>query len=194
MIAVFADEAAQKAIQNQNIHVLPILKADHDALGLSSFTVFEATEDHAWKHVNAELTKEMETHNAKTRAAARAAGQPVSVEKAIAYKYDTALGHLMEQYGFCSLLGSVRVLVQERSTEGFRAAAAGHRVLRPAERGELLVELGDEGPAGEGGLLDHLVDGGADFALDGLVLRLEVEERDFHALISSVTSGLGGSN
>ncbi len=111
VIAVYADEAARKAVTTRNAYVLPIVKADFDRLQPARFTTF-VTEDHSWTSVHPELWAEVEAFNAQVTAAAAAAGQPVAAEKMIAYKYDTALALLL-----------ANVLPQGRGLVGFVLAA-----------------------------------------------------------------------
>jgi SSS family solute:Na+ symporter len=116
VIALYADKAAASAVKTSNPYVLPMLQSHHAALAAGAFTTF-ISEDHSWKHVNAGLAAEIDAHNAKVTAAAAAAGQTTTVEKLIAYKYDTALaqllGHVLPQgkglVGFvlAALLGAV---------------------------------------------------------------------------------------
>lgn len=116
MIAVFTDESALSKIKVANPFVLPTSKAKFDQISVSPLTIF-TTEDHAWKHINEGLAKEIEQFNAKVNEEAKAKGQIPSVEKLIAYKYDTALaqllGHVLPQgtglVGFvlAALLGAV---------------------------------------------------------------------------------------
>ncbi|MBN2129445.1 MAG: sodium/solute symporter [Sedimentisphaerales bacterium] len=111
MIAVYADEAALKAVEAQNPFVLPLTQASLDAVAVAEFTVFES-DDKAWKTVFPALAVELETYNAATTEAAQAAGANVTTEKFIAYKYDTALGQLLSS-----------VLPQRTGLVGFVLAA-----------------------------------------------------------------------
>jgi SSS family solute:Na+ symporter len=94
MIAVYPDEASMKAVKERNAFVLPIAQDKYDALQVSSYAVF-VSEDKSWKSAFPGLAKELEGYNAKTEESAKAAGSPVSKEKFIAYKYDTALAQLL---------------------------------------------------------------------------------------------------
>ena len=94
MIAVYADEVAMKAASGGNSFVLPIIQGKYDALATPSYAVFKS-EDKAWKSAFPALAAELEVYNAKTEAAAKAAGAATSTEKFIAYKYDTALAQLL---------------------------------------------------------------------------------------------------
>lgn len=94
MIAVYADEAAMKAVKERNAFVLPITKGKYDALEAPSYAIFKS-EDKAWKSAFPMLAAELEVYNAATENAAAAAGTAVTTEKFIAYKYDTALAQLL---------------------------------------------------------------------------------------------------
>jgi SSS family solute:Na+ symporter len=94
MIAVYPDEASMKAVKERNAFVLPIAQDKYDALQVSSYAVF-VSEDKSWKSAFPGLAKELQGYNAKTEESAKAAGSPVSKEKFIAYKYDTALAQLL---------------------------------------------------------------------------------------------------
>jgi SSS family solute:Na+ symporter len=94
VLAVYESEEALQKIKTTNSFVLPIARKDMDALQVAEFTVFKS-DDRCWKSVNPQLAQEISAYNAKTEATATAAGKPVSTEKPIAYKYDTALGQLL---------------------------------------------------------------------------------------------------
>ena len=94
LMAVYPDQASLAAVQARNHHVLPITQARFDTLTAAPFTLFKS-EDHSWRHVNPALAAEIDTHNAATLAAAKAAGALTTTEKLIAYKYDTALAQLL---------------------------------------------------------------------------------------------------
>lgn len=111
LIALYPDAAAIKAEKSGHPQVMPIARADFDAIAHAPFTVFRF-EDHAWRDANPDLAREIDSHNAKVAGAAQAAGAQVTVEKLTAYKYDTALG---------LLLG--RVLPQRSGALGFVMAA-----------------------------------------------------------------------
>lgn len=111
LIALYPDAAAIKAEKSGHPQVMPIARADFDAIAHAPFTVFRF-EDHAWRDANPDLAREIDSHNAKVGGAAQAAGAQVTVEKLTAYKYDTALG---------LLLG--RVLPQRSGALGFVMAA-----------------------------------------------------------------------
>jgi len=94
MLAVYDTQEAIYNVKTINPFVLPITRADIEALSVAEFTVFRS-DDQSWKSVNPKLAEEFAAYNAGTEAAAKAAGKPVSTEKPIAYKYDTALGQLL---------------------------------------------------------------------------------------------------
>jgi SSS family solute:Na+ symporter len=116
LIGLYADELAIGAVKTRNPWVLPMTQANFDQISLAPFTVF-TTEDHSWAHVNAVLAQEIENFNRATTAAAKLAGQTPTVDKLIAFKYDTALaqllGHVLPQgvglvgFVFAALLGAV---------------------------------------------------------------------------------------
>jgi len=78
-----------------NPFVIPMLRSEFESFVVAPYQVFSAREDHAWKHVNPELAREIKAYNAKTEQAAAAAGASTSSQALIAYKYDTALGLLL---------------------------------------------------------------------------------------------------
>jgi SSS family solute:Na+ symporter len=94
MLAVYDTQEALDKVKTLNPFVLPVTRADVESLSVAEFTVFKS-DDQSWKSVNPELAKEIAAYNAGTETAAKAAGEPVSTEKPVAYKYDTALGQLL---------------------------------------------------------------------------------------------------
>lgn len=116
MLAVFQDESAIGKLKIANPFVLPISKSRFEQITVSPLTIF-TTEDHAWRHVNEGLAKEIDEFNSRINEEAKSKGATTSVEKLIAYKYDTALaqllGHVLPQgtglVGFvlAALLGAV---------------------------------------------------------------------------------------
>jgi len=116
MMALYPDTASLKAVKVSNPFVVPMVKSDFDEAQAAEYTVF-ASEDKAWRHLNADLAAEIEQYDARTREAAKAAGKPTQTEKLVSYKYDTALGYLMSRvlplnvglFGFvcAALLGAV---------------------------------------------------------------------------------------
>ncbi|MGD8786479.1 MAG: sodium/solute symporter, partial [Phycisphaerales bacterium] len=111
MLAVYSDDAAQKAIKAKNPFVLPITQAKLDGLELAEYTVFES-DDKSWKSAFPELAVELQVYNESVMNAAEAANVNVTSEKFIAYKYDTALGQLLSS-----------VLPQRTGLVGFVLAA-----------------------------------------------------------------------
>lgn len=115
-IAIYPDGPSMAAVKTRNPYVLPLTQAAFDQTAVAPHTLF-TSEDRAWRHVNEALAVEIDAHNERTEAAAKAAGRKTAVEKLIAYKYDTALaqllGHVLPQgkglVGFvlAALLGAV---------------------------------------------------------------------------------------
>ena len=96
MVAVFPNEGAIKSADIQNSFVLPIVKDNYDKLSVDAHTLF-ASDDKSWKDVFPAFAIELESYNAKTSEAAKAAGVFTSTEKFIGYKYDSALGQLLSK-------------------------------------------------------------------------------------------------
>lgn len=94
MLAVYPNASALAAVKTRNPFVLPLTQQAFDDAVPKPFTVFR-TDDKSWKNVNAEFAAEVEAYNEKTEQAAKAAATTPTVEKLIAYKYDTALGQLL---------------------------------------------------------------------------------------------------
>lgn len=94
MLAVYKNDDEVKALDVKNVSVLPISKEKYDSMQPAPYSVFKS-DDQAWKFVNPALGDEIKAYNAKTEAAAAAAGAGVATEKLIAYKYDTALAQLL---------------------------------------------------------------------------------------------------
>jgi len=111
VIAIYPDDAAKKAVKTSNPFVLPITQGKYDELELKEYTVFES-DDKSWTSAFPQLKAELEAYNASAKEAANAAGIPVTSEKFIAYKYDTALGQLLSN-----------VLPQNTGLVGFVLAA-----------------------------------------------------------------------
>jgi SSS family solute:Na+ symporter len=111
MIAVYPNEDAKKAISSTNPSVLPITQEKLDELELKEYTVFES-DDKSWTSAFPNLQAELEAYNTSVKEAADTAGVPVTSEKFIAYKYDTALGQLLSN-----------VLPQNTGLVGFVLAA-----------------------------------------------------------------------
>jgi len=94
MIAIYEDEKAIAEVKTLNPFVLPLGRAKFDGTGPGEFTVFE-TDDKSFGSVFPALAKEVEVYNERTKKAAEEAGRPISAEKFVAYKYDTALAQLL---------------------------------------------------------------------------------------------------
>ncbi len=111
MIAVYPDDASMKAAKTTNPFVLPLTQSKLAELVVKKYTVFES-DDKSWKAAFPELAAELQTYNESVSNAAKAAGVSVTIEKFIAYKYDTALGQLLSS-----------VLPQKTGLVGFVLAA-----------------------------------------------------------------------
>jgi len=94
VIAIYPNDAAKKAVNTTNPFVLPITQQKYDELELKEYTVFES-DDKSWASAFPNLKAELEAYNTSVKEAANTAGIPVTSEKFIAYKYDTALGQLL---------------------------------------------------------------------------------------------------
>jgi len=94
MLAVYPKDASMRAALAQNPYVLPLQQDAFDAAAVQPYTIFTPA-DEAWEKVYPQLAAEVAGYNQKTMEAARAAGVNVTTEKFIAYKSDTALGHLL---------------------------------------------------------------------------------------------------
>jgi len=94
MIALYENEKALKEVKVQNSFVLPLERSRYEAISIGKYTVFDS-DDKSWKSAFAALAEELAAYNASTSQAAESAGQPVSTEKFIAYKYDTAMAQLI---------------------------------------------------------------------------------------------------
>lgn len=116
LIAVFPTPQSLAEVRTRNPYVLPILQSHFNSLSPAPHAVF-TTEDKSWKAVHPGLAAEMDAFNQAATERARAAGQTVTADKLIAFKYDTALaqllGHVLPQgvglVGFvlAALLGAV---------------------------------------------------------------------------------------
>ncbi len=96
MVAVFADSEAAKAVESENPFILPITREDYEKLEVAEYTLFRS-DDKAWEHVFSDWAGELEAYNQATQEAAQAANALTHTEKFIAYKYDSALGHLLSK-------------------------------------------------------------------------------------------------
>jgi len=111
LLAIYPNDDAEKAVSTTNPFVLPITQGKYDELELKQYTVFES-DDKSWTSAFPNLQAELEAYNTSVKKAADAAGIPVTSEKFIAYKYDTALGQLLSN-----------VLPQNTGLVGFVLAA-----------------------------------------------------------------------
>lgn len=96
MLAVFPDAESLKTAHVRNPNVLPITKADFDAIQAKPYSVFKS-DDKSADDVFPALAAELEVYNKTTEAAARENGATVNTEKFIGYKYDSALGQLLSK-------------------------------------------------------------------------------------------------
>ncbi len=94
MIAIYENEETMKEVKLQNSYVLPLLRSKFDELKIGEFTVFKS-DDKAWQSALPALAAELSIYNEATTQAAEAAQKPISTEKFIAYKYDTAMAQLL---------------------------------------------------------------------------------------------------
>jgi len=94
MLAVYPKDMSMRTALAKNPYVLPQQQDAFTATVVQPYTIFTAA-DEAWEQVYPQLAAEVAEYNRKTMDAAKAAGVNVTSEKFIAYKYDTALGHLL---------------------------------------------------------------------------------------------------
>jgi SSS family solute:Na+ symporter len=95
LLAVYPDEESMDKIKKKNPFVLPMTKKTYDGYEPGSYQVFSAKEDRAWRHVNPELATEITAYNKAVTAKAETDGKDTESQALVAYKYDTALGHLL---------------------------------------------------------------------------------------------------
>jgi SSS family solute:Na+ symporter len=116
LFALAETEESLKEFKSDSPFVLSMTQKAFDALTPDKYLIFDDKEDHAWKHVNPDLAKEIEDYNARTKKAADAADAETTTQALVAYKYDTALGQLLGMlpknsglFGFvlAALLGAV---------------------------------------------------------------------------------------
>lgn len=95
MLAVFDDNKIQvKDLKIKNPHILPIEKNVYESLSVNKYTIF-VSEDKAWDSMFSSLAAEIKGYNASVIKSAAVQGKPVTTEKLIAFKYDTALAQLL---------------------------------------------------------------------------------------------------
>jgi SSS family solute:Na+ symporter len=111
MLAVYPRGESMRAALAQNPFVLPLTQEEFDAVSVSPYTIFTPA-DEAWEQVFPKLAAEVNAYDEKVTAAAKLANANVTTEKFIAFKYDTALGHLLSS-----------VLPQRTGLVGFVLAA-----------------------------------------------------------------------
>lgn len=93
MLAVYSEGA--KPI-SRNPFILPMTQSELDAIEAKPYSVFKS-DDKAVGSVFSSLAAELSAYNHKVEAAAQTAGAKTHTEKFIAYKYDSALGHLLSK-------------------------------------------------------------------------------------------------
>ncbi|MEM9185619.1 MAG: sodium/solute symporter, partial [Planctomycetota bacterium] len=111
LIALYETEEAMKAVEADNVRVLPMVRAEFDKQSPSPYQLFDANTDKSWASVNAELAEEVTAYNLAVKQRAEEDGQATDSQALIAYKYDTALGQLLA------------MLPQNRGVFGFVVAA-----------------------------------------------------------------------
>jgi SSS family solute:Na+ symporter len=94
MLALYDDDVSINRTKIINPYVLPINKTAYTQTGVDEFTVFN-TEDKSWHSVFPQLAEEVRQYNENVKHDALAAKKQVTSEKFIAFKYDTAMGHLL---------------------------------------------------------------------------------------------------
>jgi len=94
LLAIYPDEKSMHAVKTRNPWVLPMTQERFDKTAPGEYAIF-TTEDHAWRNAHPDLAQEMDAYNQGVKARAAAAGKATTVEKLIAYKYDTALAQLL---------------------------------------------------------------------------------------------------
>jgi SSS family solute:Na+ symporter len=116
VIALYDSASDMRKVREANPFVLPMIKESFEQLQPTEFQVFNSKEDHAWRHINPGLAAEVEEFNLGIVEQAAAKGSPTKSQALIAYKYDTALGLLLDMlprnkgiFGFvmAALLGAV---------------------------------------------------------------------------------------
>ena len=93
LLAVFPDESSLAAAATENPLVLGLTEEKLAGIEVAEFQLFSAKEDYAWNSVHPELSEEMTAYNERVEEAA--GGRPTASQALVAYKYDTALGHLL---------------------------------------------------------------------------------------------------
>lgn len=98
VIALYPDTDAIKEIdkQQKNPYVLPMTQEEYAKAEPKEFQVFSDKEDLAWKHIHPELDVEIDAYNETVTAQAKEAGKKTNTQALVAYKYDTALGELLD--------------------------------------------------------------------------------------------------
>ena len=92
LIALYPDQESVNGIKTDNPFVLPFLKDEYSSITTAENSVFES-DDKAWRSILPPFAAEVAAYNERTRKAA--AGNTITTEKLIAYKYDTAMAQLL---------------------------------------------------------------------------------------------------
>ncbi|MEM6654925.1 MAG: sodium/solute symporter [Planctomycetota bacterium] len=115
VIPLYKSAEAIDGVEAKNAYVLPMTQGDFDKQAPKRFQVFKAKDDLSWKHVNVELAEEIAAFNETVEAAAEEAEAKTETQALVAFKYDSALGVLLDMlpknglFGFvvAALLGAV---------------------------------------------------------------------------------------
>jgi solute:Na+ symporter, SSS family len=116
LIALYDSQLDVGSLKVASPYVLPMTRQAYEQLEPAPYLVFSHREDRAWAHVNPELAQELNQYNERVEAKAKAAGEAMTRQALVAYKYDTALGQLLTLlpqnsglFGFvmAALLGAV---------------------------------------------------------------------------------------
>ncbi|MCA9238922.1 MAG: sodium/solute symporter, partial [Planctomycetales bacterium] len=153
LLALYGSPEAMAEVKEANPYVLPIVQSDFDALSPGKFQVFNDVEDHAWRHINPDLAQEVETYNQGVLAQAKDAGESPASQALVAYKYDTALGHLLGMlpqypglFGFvlAALLGAVisSLAAMLNAASSIFTLDLCHKWLLPGAGEKTLVSIG----------------------------------------------------
>jgi len=94
LLAVYPSVTDFPVLEQPDPRVLPIDQERYNSTQVNEYTIF-ASDDKSWDSAFPAFAAELATYNAARTQAAAAAQQPVSTEKFIAYKYDTAIAQLL---------------------------------------------------------------------------------------------------
>jgi solute:Na+ symporter, SSS family len=92
LIALYPDQESLGKITTDNPFIFPLLKPEYSSITSDNNTVF-ISDDKAWKSILPAFSAEVTSYNEQVKNAA--AGGPVTTEKFITYKYDTAMAQLL---------------------------------------------------------------------------------------------------